>query len=111
MCIKSQCSKIARFIENPCPQNAIHAIYNSNNFSQAYGDEDYGHLQIDSISLFLIFLSYLFLSKTFIIQSYEEFILIQNLVFYIEKAFQIAVFNLLANIFHFLGLWHMGKRR
>ena len=58
---------------------------------QVVGDKEWGHLQIDAISLFLLTLSQMTASGMQIIYTLDEVNLIQNLVFYIESAYCIPV--------------------
>ena len=90
-CIASQTSKINNFLAQSLPKYAIHAKFSSDDFSEVVGDEDWGHLQLDSISLYLILLARLYIEGIYVILSEDEFILVQSLVFYIEKGFQIPV--------------------
>lgn len=51
------------------------------------GDTEYGHLQIDCISLYLLLLAQMTASGLQIIFTLDEVAFVQNLVFYIESAY------------------------
>ena len=51
------------------------------------GDEEWGHLQIDAVSLYLLFLAQMTASGLEIVTTLEEVALVQNLVFIIEAAY------------------------
>ena len=59
------------------------------------GDEEWGHLQIDAVSLYLLFLAQMTASGLEIVTTLEEVALVQNLVFIIEAAYCTPVSMLL----------------
>lgn len=61
---------------------------------------DYSHLQLDVVALFLLTLAQLTKSNYEIIQTLEEFHFIQNLIFYIERAYRVPDF----------GIWERGSK-
>ena len=64
------------------------------------GDGDWGHLQLDAVGLFLLILSQMIASGLTIIYTMDEVAFIQNLVFYIEGAYQIPDY----------GIWERGDK-
>jgi phosphorylase kinase alpha/beta subunit len=54
---------------------------------QVVGDHEWGHLQIDAISLFLLTLAQMTASGLQIIFTLDEVAFVQNLVFFIESAY------------------------
>lgn len=54
---------------------------------QVVGDDQWGHLQIDAISLFLLTLAQITASGLQIVFSLDEVAFVQNLVFFIETAY------------------------
>ena len=60
-------------------------------FIQVVGDHEWGHLQIDAISLYLLTMAQMTASGLQIIFSLDEVSFVQNLVFYIESAYCIPV--------------------
>lgn len=84
------------------------------------GDEDWGHFQVDSISLYLLTLAQMTASGMQIIFSLDEVAFVQNLVFYIEAAYctpviwipleSLLVMGIELAIFVPPGLWYLGAR-
>jgi phosphorylase kinase alpha/beta subunit len=64
------------------------------------GDNDWGHLQIDATSLYLLMLAQMTTSGLHIIHSLDEVHFIQNLVFYVERAYRIPDY----------GVWERGNK-
>ena len=59
--------------------------------STVVGDFEWGHLQIDATSLYLLTLAQMIASGLQIIFTLDEVAFVQNLVFYVEGAYRIAV--------------------
>ena len=59
--------------------------------STAVGDYEWGHLQIDATSLYLLTLAEMTAAGLQIIFTLDEVAFVQNLVFYIEEAYRIPV--------------------
>ncbi len=55
------------------------------------GDLNWGHLQIDATSLYVLMLAEMTAAGLQIIFSLDEVAFVQNLVFYIEEAYRIPV--------------------
>ncbi len=55
------------------------------------GDHNWGHLQIDATSLYILTLAQMTAAGLRIIYSLDEVAYVQNLVFYIEEAYRIPV--------------------
>lgn len=55
------------------------------------GDYDWGHLQVDATSLYLLTLAQMIAGGLQIIFTLDEVAFVQNLVFYVEGAYRIAV--------------------
>lgn len=55
------------------------------------GDFEWGHLQIDATSLYLLTLAQMIAGGLQIIFTLDEVAFVQNLVFYVEGAYHIAV--------------------
>lgn len=64
------------------------------------GDKEWGHLQIDAVSLYLLFIGQMTASGLQIIFTLDEVAFIQNLVFYIECAYVTPDF----------GIWERGDK-
>ncbi|XP_075751921.1 putative phosphorylase b kinase regulatory subunit alpha [Rhipicephalus microplus] len=82
-----QADKVERFVETRSPQDCLHAKYNSTSGLSCVGDEDWGHLQLDATSLFLLALAQITASGLNIVYNLDEVAFVQNLVFYVEDAF------------------------
>ena len=54
---------------------------------QVVGDTEWGHLQIDAISLYLLTLAQMTASGMQIVFTLDEVAFVQNLVFFIESAY------------------------
>jgi hypothetical protein len=65
--------------------NDSNSRYNTATGDTVVGDREWGHLQIDATSLFLIMLAQMTTAGTLIVQSLDEVDFIQNLAFYIER--------------------------
>ena len=52
-----QCHKLEKFKMTQNPADALHAKYNSENCKTVVGDLEWGHLQLDATSLYLLMLA------------------------------------------------------
>ncbi|XP_010847040.1 PREDICTED: phosphorylase b kinase regulatory subunit alpha, liver isoform-like, partial [Bison bison bison] len=82
--------KVERFKHTQSTKDSLHAKYNTATCSTVVGDDQWGHLQVDATSLFLLFLAQMTASGLRIIFTLDEVAFIQNLVFYIEAAYKVA---------------------
>ena len=98
-CMMRQAEKVEKFKKAQLIQNALHAKYNTSTGGTVVGDTEWGHLQIDATSLFLLSLAQMTASGLNIIYSLDEVNFIQNLVFYIERAYRTPDY----------GIWERGK--
>ena len=95
-----QSDKVEKFKYSRRPEDSLHAKYNALNFSTVVGDGEWGHLQLDAIGLFLLFLSQMTASGLSIVYTLDEVAFIQNLVFYIETAYRTPDY----------GIWERGDK-
>lgn len=65
--------------------------------STVVGDYDWGHLQIDATSLYILTLAQMTAAGLRIIFTQDEVAFVQNLVFYIEEAYRIPVSEAVRN--------------
>ncbi|KAF7991456.1 hypothetical protein HCN44_008768 [Aphidius gifuensis] len=100
MSMMQQKSKVEKFKITQNPLDALHAKYNSTNGQTVVGDDEWGHLQIDSISLYLLILAQMTASGLQIVFNLDEVAFIQNLVFYIESAYCTPDY----------GIWERGDK-
>lgn len=100
LCMMRQVEKVEKFKKSQAKEDALHAKYNLKTCSPCVGDHAWGHLQIDATSLYLLMLAEMTASGIQIIFTLDEVAFIQNLVFYIEKAFCIPDY----------GIWERGDK-
>jgi phosphorylase kinase alpha/beta subunit len=58
-----QSDRLERFKNTSDPKDSIHAKFGVKTGLQVVGDEEWGHLQIDAISLYLLFLAQVIAKK------------------------------------------------
>ncbi|XP_078004054.1 phosphorylase b kinase regulatory subunit alpha, skeletal muscle isoform isoform X3 [Phascolarctos cinereus] len=95
-----QVDKVESFKYSQSTKDSLHAKYNTSTCATVVGDDQWGHLQLDATSVFLLFLAQMTASGLHIIHSLDEVNFIQNLVFYIESAYKTADF----------GIWERGDK-
>ncbi|KAB1252463.1 Phosphorylase b kinase regulatory subunit alpha; liver isoform [Camelus dromedarius] len=99
-CMMRQVDKVEKFKHTQSTKDSLHAKYNTATYSTVVGDDQWGHLQVDATSLFLLFLAQMTASGLRIIFTLDEVAFIQNLVFYIEAAYKVADY----------GMWERGDK-
>ncbi|KAJ3212966.1 hypothetical protein HDU67_003496 [Dinochytrium kinnereticum] len=95
-----QASKVEQFKNTQHIEHSLHAKYNTATGDTVVGDREWGHLQIDATSLFLLQLAQMTASGLRIIYTLDEVNFIQNLVFYIERAYRTPDY----------GIWERGNK-
>lgn len=95
-----QSHKVEKFKITRSLDDCLHAKYNTNTGDTVVGDNEWGHLQIDATSIFLLMLAQMTASGFQIIYSLDEVDFIQNLVFYIERAYRTPDY----------GIWERGNK-
>ncbi|XP_012269878.2 probable phosphorylase b kinase regulatory subunit alpha isoform X3 [Athalia rosae] len=100
MAMMQQKDKVEKFKTTQNPHDALHAKYSSVNGQTVIGDADWGHLQVDAISLYLLILAQMTASGLQIVFNLDEVAFIQNLVFYIESAYCTPDY----------GIWERGDK-
>jgi phosphorylase kinase alpha/beta subunit len=96
----AQSSKVETFKRTRLPIDALHAKYDTSTGDNVVGDNEWGHLQIDATSVFLLTLTQMIGSGLEIIWTQEEVSFVQNLVYYIEGAYCTPDF----------GIWERGAK-
>lgn len=96
----AQSSKVEAFKKSRHPTDALHAKYDTETGGTVVSDEGWGHLQIDATSLYLLMLAQMTASGLEIIWTRDEADFIQNLVYYIERAYRTPDF----------GIWERGAK-
>ncbi|GAB5584703.1 phosphorylase b kinase regulatory subunit alpha [Prionailurus iriomotensis] len=87
---KREVDKVESFKYSQSTRDSLHAKYNTKTCATVVGDDQWGHLQLDATSVYLLFLAQMTASGLHIIHSLDEVNFIQNLVFYIEAAYKTA---------------------
>ncbi|XP_039549380.1 phosphorylase b kinase regulatory subunit beta isoform X2 [Pimephales promelas] len=99
-CYMRQSDKVEKFKQDPSPSTCLHSIFNVHTGDEVYQYEEYSHLQIDAVSLFLLYLVEMICSGLQIIYNTDEVSFIQNLVFCVERAYRVPDF----------GMWERGNK-
>ncbi|WP_414528730.1 glycoside hydrolase family 15 protein [Nodularia chucula] len=95
-----QSHKVEQFKHTQSPLDGLHAKYNTATGDIVVGDDEWGHLQIDATSIFLLMLAEMTASGLQIIYTVDEVNFIQNLVYYIGRAYRTPDF----------GIWERGNK-
>ncbi|KAM8899037.1 phosphorylase b kinase regulatory subunit alpha, skeletal muscle isoform 5-T5 [Spinachia spinachia] len=98
--IMRQLDKVEKFKYSRSTSDALHAKYNTGTCAPVVGDDEWGHLQVDATSLFLLFLAQMTASGLHIVYTQDEVDVVQNLMFYIEAAYKVADY----------GMWERGDK-
>ena len=94
-----QVDRLEAFKSNQSPENALHVKFDLINGFEVESTNEYGHLQLDVVSLYLLFLVQSITSGLQVIGTAHEVAFIQNLVFYVERAYRTPDF----------GTWERGS--
>ncbi|MDQ2731066.1 MAG: glycoside hydrolase family 15 protein, partial [Armatimonadota bacterium] len=95
-----QVNKVERFKATQSPADALHAKYSTSTGDIVVGDDQWGHLQLDATSLFLLMLAQMTASGLHIIYTIDEVNFVQNLVYYIGRAYGTPDY----------GIWERGNK-
>ncbi|KAI9091438.1 glycosyl hydrolases family 15-domain-containing protein [Phlyctochytrium arcticum] len=95
-----QADKVELFKNTQAVHHALHAKYNTQTGGTVVGDHEWGHLQIDATSIFLLALAQMTASGLRLIFTMDEVHFVQNLVFYIERAYRTPDY----------GVWERGNK-
>lgn len=95
-----QAPKVERFKDTQLLLDAMHAKYDTNTGDVVVGDTEWGHLQLDATSLYLLILAQMTTSGLAIVYTIDEVNFIQNLVYYIGRAYRTPDF----------GIWERGNK-
>uniref|UniRef100_A0A671Y543 Phosphorylase b kinase regulatory subunit n=1 Tax=Sparus aurata TaxID=8175 RepID=A0A671Y543_SPAAU len=99
-CMMRQVAKVEKFKYTQSTQDCLHAKYDTPTCATVVGDDQWGHLQVDATSIYLLMLAQMTASGLRIISNLDEVAFIQNLVFYIEAAYKVADY----------GMWERGDK-
>jgi len=95
-----QSAKVEKFKQSQNLQDALHAKYDTDSGQSIVQDNEWGHLQIDATSLFLLMLVQMISSGLNIIYNIDEVNFIQNLVYYIDRSYRTPDY----------GIWERGEK-
>ncbi|CAH0557440.1 unnamed protein product [Brassicogethes aeneus] len=99
-CWIKQAKRIELFKKNQCSAHALHVKFHLTTGNIVYTDDEYNHLQIDVVSIYLLFLVQMITSGMQIIYTQDEVAFVQNLVYYVERAYRTPDF----------GMWERGSK-
>lgn len=95
-----QAPKVEQFKERQDPLAALHAKYDTATGHPVVKDDEWGHLQIDATSVFLLMLAQMTASGLQIVYTQDEVNFVQNLVYYIGRAYRTPDY----------GIWERGNK-
>ncbi len=95
-----QADKVEKFKHSQDPLDALHAKYDTHSGAVVVGDHEWGHLQLDATSLFLLMLAQMIASGLRIVFTLDEVNFVQNLVHYISRAYRTPDY----------GIWERGNK-
>ncbi|HEY9674896.1 MAG TPA: glycoside hydrolase family 15 protein [Waterburya sp.] len=99
-CMMRQAHKVEQFKQTQSRLDALHAKYNTSTGDVVVGDDEWGHLQLDATSLFLLMLAQMTASGLHIIYTIDEVNFVQNLVYYIGRTYRTPDY----------GIWERGNK-
>ncbi|XP_076587537.1 phosphorylase b kinase regulatory subunit alpha, liver isoform isoform X4 [Chaetodon auriga] len=99
-CMMRQVDKVEKFKHTQSTKDCLHAKYDTPTCAMVVRDDQWGHLQVDATSIYLLMLAQMTASGLRIISNLDEVAFIQNLVFYIEAAYKVADY----------GMWERGDK-
>lgn len=95
-----QSDKVEAFKHSQDPADALHAKFDTASGDPVVGDDAWGHLQLDATSLWLLMLAQMTASGLPIVQSGAEVRFVQNLVYYVGRAYRTPDY----------GIWERGDK-
>ena len=95
-----QAYKVEKFKQSQNPLDALHAKYDTKTGAVVVGDHEWGHLQLDATSLFLLMLAQMTASGLRIVFTIDEVNFVQNLVHYISRTYRTPDY----------GIWERGHK-
>jgi phosphorylase kinase alpha/beta subunit len=99
-CMLRQADKVEQFKQTQSPLDALHAKYSTHTGDVVVGDDEWGHLQLDATSLFILILAQMTASGLSTIYTLDEVNFVQNLVYYIGRTYRTPDY----------GLWERGDK-
>ncbi|XP_064114166.1 probable phosphorylase b kinase regulatory subunit beta isoform X2 [Macrobrachium nipponense] len=99
-CWMRQTERVEKFKKGQQPTYALHSKFHLITGGEVLSTGQYGHLQIDVVSLYLLFLVQMINSGLQIIYTMDEVIFVQNLVYYVERSYRTPDY----------GMWERGSK-
>ncbi|MDD5272040.1 MAG: glycoside hydrolase family 15 protein [Methylovulum sp.] len=100
MAMMRQSPKVEKFKHTQNPLDALHAKYDTKTGVVVVGDHEWGHLQLDATSLFLLMLAQMTASGLRIVFTIDEVNFVQNLVHYVSRTYRTPDY----------GIWERGNK-
>ncbi|MGD1910394.1 MAG: glycoside hydrolase family 15 protein [Rivularia sp. (in: cyanobacteria)] len=95
-----QSHKVEKFKHTQSHADSLHAKYNTATGDIVVGDDQWGHLQLDATSIYLLMLAQMTASGLQLVYQYDEVDFVQNLVYYIGRAYRTPDY----------GIWERGNK-
>ena len=95
-----QSDKVEKFKNTLNPIDALHAKYGTKSGLPVVGDDEWGHLQLDATSIFILMIAQMTASGLRIVYTIDEVNFVQNLVHYISRTYCTPDF----------GIWERGHK-
>ncbi|MDD2658210.1 MAG: glycoside hydrolase family 15 protein [Methylococcales bacterium] len=95
-----QAPKVEKFKQSQHPMDALHAKYDTKSGGVVVGDNEWGHLQLDATSLFVLMLAQMTASGLRIVFTINEVNFVQNLIHYISRTYRTPDY----------GIWERGHK-
>ena len=95
-----QAQRVETYKKSRNPLDALHAKYATDTGLAVVGDDEWGHLQLDATSLFVLMLAQMSASGIALIYTLDEVSFVQNLVHYISRTYSSADY----------GIWERGNK-
>ncbi|QNP30863.1 glycoside hydrolase family 15 protein [Cylindrospermopsis curvispora] len=95
-----QAHKVEKFKHTQSLLDGLHAKYNTTTGDIVVGDDEWGHLQLDATSIYLLILAQMTASGLSIIFTLDEVNFVQNLVYYVGRAYRTPDY----------GIWERGNK-
>jgi phosphorylase kinase alpha/beta subunit len=96
----SQAAKVECFKHTQDPLDALHAKYETATGRPVVADDQWGHLQLDATSLYLLSMAQMIAGGFDLVWSPAEVAFIQNLIYYIGRAYRTPDY----------GIWERGHK-
>ena len=95
-----QSDRVEKFKKTLNQSDALHAKYGTSTGLTVVGDHEWGHLQLDATSLFLLMITQIIASGIQLIYTIDEVNFIQNLIHYISRSYCTPDY----------GIWERGNK-